>query len=47
MRAYELHISGNGGVKVRVTDLLCKVKTAAKLKSGGHRPASHGNRGHG
>ena len=24
---YELHIGGNGGVKVRVTDLLCKVKT--------------------
>lgn len=22
---YELHIGGNGGVKVRVTDLLCKV----------------------
>ncbi len=24
---YELHIGGNGGIKVRVTDLLCKVDT--------------------
>ncbi|MDP9424060.1 MAG: nitrite reductase large subunit NirB [Pseudomonadota bacterium] len=24
---YELHIGGNGGMKVRVTDLLCKVET--------------------
>jgi len=24
---YELHIAGNGGIKVRVTDLLCKVQT--------------------
>jgi nitrite reductase (NADH) large subunit len=24
---YELHIGGNGGIKVRVTDLLCKVPT--------------------
>ena len=24
---YELHIGGNGGIKVRVTDLLCKVAT--------------------
>ncbi len=24
---YELHIGGNGGIKVRVTDLLCKVET--------------------
>jgi len=25
---WELHVAGNGGVKVRVTDLLCKVATA-------------------
>ncbi len=24
---YELHVGGNGGIKVRVTDLLCSVKT--------------------
>jgi nitrite reductase (NADH) large subunit len=24
---YELHVAGNGGIKVRVTDLLCKVAT--------------------
>jgi nitrite reductase (NADH) large subunit len=24
---YELHVGGNGGIKVRVTDLLCKVST--------------------
>jgi nitrite reductase (NADH) large subunit len=24
---YELHVGGNGGMKVRVTDLLCKVAT--------------------
>ena len=24
---YELHVGGNGGVKVRVTDFLCRVKT--------------------
>ena len=24
---YELHVGGNGGIKVRVTDLLCKVAT--------------------
>jgi nitrite reductase (NADH) large subunit len=24
---YELHVGGNGGIKVRVTDLLCKVDT--------------------
>ena len=24
---WELHVGGNGGIKVRVTDLLCKVKT--------------------
>lgn len=24
---YELHVGGNGGIKVRATDLLCKVKT--------------------
>ncbi|HVR91987.1 MAG TPA: nitrite reductase large subunit NirB [Novosphingobium sp.] len=26
---YELHVGGNGGIKVRVTDLLCKVATEA------------------
>ena len=24
---YELHVAGNGGIKVRATDLLCKVET--------------------
>src|SRR3546814_17813249 len=24
---YELHVGGNGGIKVRATDLLCKVET--------------------
>lgn len=28
---YELHVGGNGGIKVRVTDLLCKVKTEAEV----------------
>jgi len=28
---YELHIGGNGGVKVRVTDLLCKVDTEEEV----------------
>ncbi len=28
---YELHIGGNGGVKVRVTDLLCKVTTEEEV----------------
>ncbi len=28
---YELHIGGNGGVKVRVTDLLCKVETEEEV----------------
>ena len=27
---YELHVGGNGGIKVRVTDLLCKVSTEAE-----------------
>ena len=27
---YELHVGGNGGIKVRVTDLLCKVGTEAE-----------------
>jgi nitrite reductase (NADH) large subunit len=27
---YELHIGGNGGIHVRVTDLLCKVETEAE-----------------
>jgi len=29
---WELHVGGNGGVKVRATDLLCKVKTAEEVK---------------
>lgn len=28
---YELHVGGNGGIKVRVTDLLCKVDTEAQV----------------
>jgi nitrite reductase (NADH) large subunit len=28
---YELHVGGNGGVKVRVTDFLCKVSTEAEV----------------
>jgi nitrite reductase (NADH) large subunit len=28
---WELHVGGNGGVKVRVTDLLCKVTTEAEV----------------
>lgn len=28
---YELHIGGNGGIKVRVTDLLCRVSTEAEV----------------
>ncbi len=28
---YELHIGGNGGIKVRVTDLLCKVDTEEEV----------------
>ncbi len=28
---WELHVGGNGGVKVRVTDLLCKVATPAEV----------------
>jgi nitrite reductase (NADH) large subunit len=28
---YELHIGGNGGIKVRVTDLLCKVQTEQEV----------------
>lgn len=27
---YELHVGGNGGIKVRATDLLCKVETEAE-----------------
>jgi nitrite reductase (NADH) large subunit len=27
---YELHVGGNGGIKVRATDLLCKVATEAE-----------------
>ncbi|MDH5377317.1 MAG: nitrite reductase large subunit NirB, partial [Gammaproteobacteria bacterium] len=29
---WELHVGGNGGVKVRPTDLLCKVKTDEEVK---------------
>ena len=28
---WELHVGGNGGVKVRVTDLLCKVTTPEEV----------------
>jgi nitrite reductase (NADH) large subunit len=28
---YELHVGGNGGIKVRVTDLLCRVETEAQV----------------
>jgi len=28
---YELHVGGNGGIKVRVTDLLCKVDTEQEV----------------
>lgn len=28
---WELHVAGNGGIKVRVTDLLCKVATAEEV----------------
>jgi nitrite reductase (NADH) large subunit len=28
---YELHVGGNGGIKVRVTDLLCKVQTEEEV----------------
>ena len=28
---YELHIGGNGGIKVRITDLLCKVATEEEV----------------
>ncbi len=28
---YEIHVGGNGGIKVRVTDLLCHVKTEAEV----------------
>lgn len=29
---YELHVGGNGGVKVRATDLLCKVDSEAEVR---------------
>ena len=29
---WELHVGGNGGVKVRATDLLCKVTTMEEVK---------------
>jgi nitrite reductase (NADH) large subunit len=28
---YELHVGGNGGIKVRITDLLCKVETEEQV----------------
>jgi nitrite reductase (NADH) large subunit len=28
---YELHVGGNGGIKVRVTDLLCKVENEEQV----------------
>jgi nitrite reductase (NADH) large subunit len=28
---YELHVGGNGGIKVRVTDLLCRVETEEQV----------------
>ncbi|MBT2970938.1 MAG: nitrite reductase large subunit NirB [Candidatus Thiodiazotropha sp. (ex Ctena orbiculata)] len=28
---YELHVGGNGGIKVRITDLLCKVETEKQV----------------
>jgi nitrite reductase (NADH) large subunit len=28
---YEIHVGGNGGIKVRVTDFLCKVETEAQV----------------
>jgi len=28
---YEIHVGGNGGIKVRVTDLLCKVETEQQV----------------
>jgi nitrite reductase (NADH) large subunit len=28
---YEIHVGGNGGIKVRVTDFLCKVNTEAEV----------------
>jgi len=28
---YEIHVAGNGGIKVRVTDLLCKIKTEEEV----------------
>ncbi|HED38872.1 MAG TPA: NAD(P)/FAD-dependent oxidoreductase, partial [Chromatiales bacterium] len=29
---YELHVAGNGGIKVRATDLLCKVASEEEVK---------------
>ena len=29
---YELHVGGNGGIKIRATDLLCKVSTEQEVK---------------
>lgn len=29
---YEIHVGGNGGIKIRGTDLLCKVATEAEVK---------------
>jgi len=32
---WELHVGGNGGVKIRATDLLCKVTTAEEVEEYG------------
>jgi nitrite reductase (NADH) large subunit len=32
---WELHVGGNGGIKVRVTDLLCRVETEEEVKEYG------------
>ena len=29
---WELHVGGNGGIKIRATDFLCKVKTEEEVK---------------
>ena len=38
---YELHVGGNGGIKVRVTDLLCKVATEEEALEHCARRAAH------
>ena len=37
---YELHVGGNGGIKVRATDLLCRVATEAGWAHLGKVPPS-------